>query len=140
MIKFTTWRPDTCECEFEYEWDDAEAEDNRTHTLKRVIKQCESHNGLIIGGNVYENVLKENQTKNKALGEFMEKVPRLKKQVMNEDGTNSFKLNPSIKYVWEFTGKDDKRELNIKFEGTNFSLIEKDLVDLSKFDKKVNLS
>ena len=46
MIKITTWRPDTCECEIEYSWDDTVPQDQRVYTAHQINRACPAHQAI----------------------------------------------------------------------------------------------
>lgn len=77
MIQKTLWSPDTCECQIEYQWDDAVAQEDRVHTVSRVLKACPIHDHHADIDAHYEDVLKENQSKNKAIGLLVKTLPKL---------------------------------------------------------------
>ena len=75
-IQRTLWSRDTCDptgenkfsCQIEYEWDDTVPQDQRTHTVSQIIKTCPIHQHHIDKVAHYQDVLDENQSKNKAIG------------------------------------------------------------------------
>ena len=75
-IQTTRWSPDTCKCEIEYTWDDTVPQDQRVHTMKSVRK-CIVHD-LVSEAKAYQNVLDENQSKNKAIGQLVFDYPQFK--------------------------------------------------------------
>lgn len=139
MIQTTRWKPDTCQCEFEYEWDDSVPEDQRVHTFSNALSQCDLHKGLPQDATLYDNVLKENQTKNLVLGDVLEKVPRLKKEKTNDDGSTVEVLDPTVKYKWSFEGADDQRKLVVDLEGANLTPEEKTEIATVAHDKEVEV-
>ncbi len=85
MIRLTTWRPDTCDCEVVYSWDDALPAEERIHTAHAVNKACEAH----VGGveDIHASVLEENQRKNKTLAAIASSFPNeLRKPILDEKG------------------------------------------------------
>ena len=76
MIKRTRWGPDTCGCVVEYAWDNAVAESVRTHTFSQIVSRCPIHEALSLDGeSLYDQLLSENQTKNRALDSIIEILP-----------------------------------------------------------------
>lgn len=116
MLKTTTWKPDTCECEIEYEWDDSVPQEQRTHTIKKVNKMCIHHQGKP-DNECFEVVKDENTTKNRFLGVVLE-IPELRKEVIDNDGNISYELKSGLKYDWSF---DSKRKLQGKIIGLSIS-------------------
>jgi hypothetical protein len=113
MIKITTWRPDTCECEIEYEWDDTLNENVRVHKIHEILKACPVHQNLKKDKH-WGIVLDENTRKNKFLGEVL-KDPNLREETFDGDGNSTgYKLKKGLKYVWSF---DDKRVLRAEIIG-----------------------
>lgn len=102
---------DTCKCIGTF-WFDRHSEQRLPNYFKhpKHFNKCSEHAGLS-DDVLLDHVVKENQTKNRALAALLEKVPRLKKQKTNEDGTVVESLDPSV--LWSFSGKDDKRQLQI---------------------------
>lgn len=97
MLKVTRWSPDTCGCILEYEWDEALEGSDRVHTFKKVVKLCPEHKRLgFQGAATYDQVLSENQGKNRAWGLIM--------QELNLPHTD---IN---KYIWFF---DESRQLQV---------------------------
>lgn len=74
MRHTTTWSPDTCGCVIEYDWDTDTSEDERVHTVSKIVKECPLHKGLDIKTH-YVTVLEENTRKNLAVGEIRETHP-----------------------------------------------------------------
>lgn len=95
MKKTTRWSPDTCDCVFEYEWDSSLEENERTHTLKKVVQMCGYHKNLETT-KAYEEVVSENTRKNKVFG----MVAQIKKDILSDD------------YSWSF---DKDRKLVVNF-------------------------
>ena len=72
--KITKWYPDTCGCEINIIWNDTDP--NVIHEHK-IINACSRHIGL-----TGDNVLAENQKKNRNINKVIEVVPEnLRKQV-----------------------------------------------------------
>lgn len=76
MIKHTTWTPDTCGCELVYSWDSTTSEQNRVHTPVS-SKPCAIHGHLKDVPTHHTAIIKENQSKNQAIEEACQAVPRL---------------------------------------------------------------
>lgn len=102
MIKVTSWRPDTCECEIEYQWDTNDPQDTRTHTLKSIIS-CTIHRAIVGSQNQYSEVIRENQDKNKTLALIAESVSRLSNSVIDDMGIQrGFQLKREYIDAWSF--------------------------------------
>ena len=107
MKQTTRWSPDTCGCVLEYEWDDAQDENVRSHSFLAVIAKCPAHESLS-GVALYNQVLNENQRKNRVFAKAQE-------------------TNPSITlddYVWSF---NKSRTLEVSFLGKMTGAQKKDL-------------
>lgn len=76
MKRITRWSPDTCGCILEYEWDDAQDENTRTHSFKRIIKTCPEH-AVLAGKPHYDQVLSENTRKNIGLNIIQKNHPEV---------------------------------------------------------------
>lgn len=76
-IQKTTWSPDTCKCTLEYEWDDAVPQELRTHTIANVVKACPIHDHHTDKIAHYDDVMAENQSKNKAIGLLCKTIGKL---------------------------------------------------------------
>ena len=120
-IKTTQWSPDTCGCQFEYEWDDAESEDTRQHTFKRVTKECASHAHL--QGNskrdMYDSSLEENRRKNGTIGELLDKATADFGETDPESG--SIVLKKGITVTWDWTGTSPNRIMTLTVTGVTLS-------------------
>lgn len=113
MKKVTTWRPDTCDCEIEYEWDTDDNQTNRVHTFKQANKKCQFH--VSVNGNAHWNqVLDENQTKNKVEALVLENFSELIEEVINSAGDKIKRLKPAVQYKWSF---NQNRKLEVDFTG-----------------------
>lgn len=136
-IKVTRWTPDTCGCTLEYEWDDEDPNDTRVHTFSALKRKCGSHVGISDEAQVYDHVLKENQTKNNVYRHLLENVPRLK--ITHPDGAEE--LDPSVEFDWSFEGKDHDRQLVVNLKGAKLTIDEQDALDvkLAQLDKSVSL-
>lgn len=122
FMKHTTrWSPDTCDCVLEYEWDDVVPESERTHTPTSVVNTCSAHTSLSGVAGKYNQVLSENQTKNKAIDEIIQNFPEVRKEVTDKDGTR-FELKDEIECKWSF---DENRKLGLDFEGVVLSAAKK---------------
>lgn len=109
MKRTTQWSPDTCGCILEYEWDDAQNENTRTHTFKKIVKLCERHK-MLSGTKAYDQLMSENTRKNRVLGE----AQKVYSSITPEDYTWSFDANNKLKV--SFSGKlkaKDKSRLQI---------------------------
>ena len=77
-IQRTIWSPDTCGCRIEYSWDDSIPQEERVHSVSKIIKACQHHESHPNKEIHYEDVMAENQSKNKAIGKLIENYPELK--------------------------------------------------------------
>src|SRR3990167_10921300 len=103
MIKTTTWRHDTCDCEIEYEWDDTLSADDRMHRAKKINKACAEHANLDIDKYEHFNaVLRENRGKNRMLAAILEEFPQITEEKTNDDGSKYKELKKDHKYEWSF--------------------------------------
>ena len=118
-MKKTLWKPDTCDCEIEYEWDDSVPENQRTHSVSRIIKQCPIHKELATSEKCFGAVLEENIRKNSFLKEIMDNISEVVEETTSADGKTFKKLKDGLEYNWSF---DSARNL---------------VVDLSKFEEQL---
>jgi len=77
-MQTTRWKPDTCGCTVEYTWDDTVPQETRTHQCKTVTR-CPAHAHLDTLTS-YDEVGKENKSKNQAIGLLVKEHPDLKPQ------------------------------------------------------------
>lgn len=81
MIRYTQWRPDTCDCIFVYEWDDEQSEDHRVHTLKELRHRCtEPLHQTPLPIDLFNMVLMENRLKNSVLTVAQQILPTIQEQ------------------------------------------------------------
>lgn len=113
MIKTTTWRPDTCDCELEYSWDDILDENTRTHTISKINKACSYHQ-IADKDKHYNIVLDENQRKNNLLGKILKNVPTAVDEIIQDDGSTTKQLKKGRQYKWSF---DANRKLIVDLVG-----------------------
>lgn len=106
-IQRTQWHPDTCECILEYEWDDTESIEQRTHSLKNVVKACEFHKSHP-APELYKRVHHENTSKNKAFGHIANELST--HVTSDEHGNKSFKDGHVPSYEFD---KDRKLHITI---------------------------
>jgi hypothetical protein len=120
VIKTTRWNPDTCGCQFEYEWDDAVAEDTRTHTFKRVTQECVSHAHLT--GNskrdMYDSSLEENRRKNGTIAELLARAG-VDFADIQQDG--SFQWKKGINVSWTWSGTSPNRVMTLTVTGVTLT-------------------
>lgn len=109
-IQTTTWSPDTCECVIEYQWDDTISQEERVHTPSNIVKTCPVHSALPDKEKKYTEVLKENQTKNKAVGIILEGNP----QIGTED--ISFSYDPDRTLRLKVNGLDTTKKKSVETE------------------------
>ena len=133
MIKITTWKPDTCGCVLEYEWDDTQPENARVHTFRGANIKC-THHQYLVDNTHWNQVLDENQTKNKIHGLLLENFPNLVDIVTEKNGEIVKKFKPNIEYKWAF---DINRKLEVEIIGGSIADKTK-LKDLS--DTKIGLN
>lgn len=77
MIQKTLWSPDTCGCQIEYQWDDSVPQDQRVHSVGTIVKACPVHQHHTNKEAHYQDVLDENQSKNKAIGLLLKTFKKL---------------------------------------------------------------
>ena len=122
-IQKTLWRPDTCDCKIEYQWDDTVPPDQRTHTVSSIVKACPIHSHHTDIATHYDDVLGENQSKNKAIGLLIKTFEKL------DGGQNEIK--------WRF-----EADRSIVLSHPLLTQVDKDMVNaLPKLDiiKKVKV-
>lgn len=95
MLKQTQWSPDTCKCVLIYEWDTDTKEADRVHTPVSGTP-CAAHAEYTDTTEHHAAVLKENQTKNQAIEEACQAVPRLLPEHFTFSFDKTRKLNLSI--------------------------------------------
>lgn len=115
MKKITKWKPDTCECEIFYEWDDQDSEDNRQHVVTETVP-CAAHQPEVIstrklGGRalagkerheaVFNDVLGENQKKNRVLAELLEDDD-IGEAATTSDGAPHRRFKNGVEPTWSF--------------------------------------
>lgn len=105
MLRTTRWSPDTCGCILEFEWDDAQDENTRVHSYKKVVKLCAEHDKLGFKDKPdYDQVMSENTRKNTVWG-------MVKTQLNLSDSDLE-------KYLWWFDGT---RILQVSLLGINLT-------------------
>lgn len=82
MIKSQIWRPDTCGCEIEQEYD--YSTQTPTFVSGKHLKRCDVH-----PSHKYDDILNENQKKNKVLYEILSNYTEIQK--VNDNGSIVFK-------------------------------------------------
>jgi hypothetical protein len=112
MIQVTRWKPDTCGCVIDYEWDDSLPLEEREIQVKSVVK-CDEHKSNT-KQETFDNVLDENQSKNKTYGKIIEEFPELVVEKVTEQGDISKDLKPEISFDWSF---DENRNLEVDVKG-----------------------
>lgn len=104
-MKSTRWSPDTCGCAVTFTWDDSANEEKRVHAFDRAETVCAEHEGLA-PEDVYEAILAENQSKNRALGQIAAQFPNQTVTTIQPDGTLGEAWKPGCEPSWDF-GKPD---------------------------------
>lgn len=112
-IQTTRWSPDTCKCVLEYDWDSSVPDNERVHTVARVIHACEFHQGKTKEKH-FEDVLAENQGKNKMHAKILESGSSAVEEVEQEDGTMVKKFKKGKEFKWSF---DANRNLEVDLVG-----------------------
>lgn len=87
--QITRWSPDTCDCVIEYAWDDSISENDREHSIHKVINKCQHHLESKDEESHFRVILTENSKKNIAINKIMEKFPNLTK--VDQEGNISLK-------------------------------------------------
>lgn len=108
-LKTTRWRPDTCGCEVEYQWDDSVPQDQRTHALSRVVKQCANHQGT--PAQVFSAVVDENPRKNSVLARAQVALPSQFDAAGNFLGTWSYDAARVLRIVTVGLTGNQKRDM-----------------------------
>lgn len=106
MINVTTWSPDTCDCKIEYEWDTEVVQEDRVHTVSRILNVCDAHKDLADDTVKFDQVTDENQRKNFFHKEIMD-LPGVTEDVKQPDGSTKKLLKQGLEYKWSFD-KDRK--------------------------------
>ena len=76
-LQKTLWSPDTCGCQIEYSWDDTVPQEQRTHSVSKILKACPIHSHHPDKESHYQDILDENQSKNKAIGLLIKTFAKL---------------------------------------------------------------
>lgn len=134
MLQKTTWRPDTCGCVLEYEWDDAVSENERTHAISKVVHACEFHKDKPNKEKHFEDVLAENQGKNRMHAKILNSGSSAVEEVTQEDGSVVKKLKAGKEFRWSF---DANRNLEVDLVG--FTTGEKNHIKSINDDLKVKI-
>jgi hypothetical protein len=130
-MNITSWRPDTCGCEIQYSWD-PNLEDNRVHTPHEIVKKCSVHTDKNGVEELYNQVLGENVTKNKALDELIKLDNKFGKA-----SDNGELIPDDSKVKWSF---NEARELVLELK-ENTSISKKDIQDslVLKLNKTIHI-
>jgi len=123
MKQYTTWRPDTCDCELTYEWDDSLPLNKRTHAIHTINKSCLAHSALSVKTEHYDKVIEENKRKNILYGKILDNIPSAVNEKVNDDGTITKTLKLNKEYKWSF---DNDRVLVVELIG--FTNAEKNII------------
>ena len=76
MINTTTWGPDTCKCVIQYSWDSSVPQNERKHTISKIVSACQFHQGQPAADH-FLAVVAENTNKNKAVNIIVANNPEL---------------------------------------------------------------
>jgi len=102
MVTNTTrYSPDHCDCVLEYDWDSTLSEDQRVHTLNRIVKACPIHQQLATDQDRYNCVLEENPRKNIAQQLILDSGPTQISNIVN--GVKVLKDGLSFQLTWSGT-------------------------------------
>lgn len=125
MIKITTWKPDTCECEIHYQWDDSVPEDQRVHVpidsftdsqgKIRQTKKCQHHNKHDLH-TAHAKILEENQGKNFARQHILDSLPEVADVKTDADGNQVKEFKKGNEFSFSF---DENRQLQVEVKGLN---------------------
>lgn len=96
-MRTTRWSPDTCGCVLEYDWDDAVADDQRTHTYARHVIICVIHAAVSGGSNRYDAVIEENASRMKVLDYIQANFPVLATRIANQGIESIIGFSPDIR-------------------------------------------
>ena len=109
-IQRTRWQPDTCNCIIDYEWDDTVAQGQRVHAAAIIIRQCPAHAHHSDKHQMYDDLLSENTSKNRAIGQILETHPELN----GKEGAVKWRFNQDRSIVIELPEeiKSSKQVLN----------------------------
>lgn len=93
--QITRWSPDTCGCVVEYEWDDAVAQNARTHSIANVVQRCARHQHVAFDAAVdhFAQLVDENPRKNKLIVRLKTQFPAVFDADGNFLGSYSFDAN-----------------------------------------------
>lgn len=103
------WKPDTCRCALEY------AGSNIPDNIVRTVRVCPDHGGLS-GKELATAILAENQSKNLVHSELL-KDATLTHTRLTDDGQSVVEFAAGVEYVWQFTGSDAARTLQVAVVG-----------------------
>lgn len=109
MIRYTTWRPDTCSCAIEYAWDTDDPPNARQHTPVRIVAQCSEHAEAVTPQDLLDDLQDENPRVNRAKARLLQAFPA--KLGMTDD-SGKVVLDPSS-YSYAITGKRGSRVLTL---------------------------
>jgi hypothetical protein len=136
MIKYTLWSPDTCGCQIEYSWDDSVDAKDRVHTCVSIRKKCEHHAYLMDKHKHHNEILKENQMKNKVITKITESIPSIYEEI-EIDGAKHKRLKKDKNILWYF---DNARKLCLTLEGfsNDEKQITKNIMDID-YTNQINI-
>ena len=66
-IQINEWRPDTCTCIIEFQFEDALPQEQRIHTVHRIVTRGKEHETVLTAEVLYQATLDENRRKNGTL-------------------------------------------------------------------------
>lgn len=115
----TTWTPDTCSC---VHVQDDDGGGGVAHV--KTLNVCAAHLGLV-GLPSFSQCLKENQAKNNLRQLAAQSVVKLRKAIINPDGSTTIDLADSVDYRWSFTGVGLARAMTAQFVGVTLTNAEK---------------
>lgn len=126
VMNTTTWSPDTCDCIVEYNWDSETTNENRVHTLNRIVRKCTAHSTLN-DIQTYNALTEENPRKNKSFLEILNNAPSGLYDIdVNNPDVRHFKKGINLRCEW--SGTAPNRVLHIYIEGYTLTQPQKNII------------
>jgi hypothetical protein len=135
-IRTTRWSPDTCDtppCIIEYTWDDTVNQNQRTHTVSKVLNKCTAHSAIADSTQHYNVLTEENPRKNNGLQLVIDNAPLA---FVNVDPVSGVKtLKDGLNLSFTVAGTQPNRVFTLIFTGTTLTQAQKDGVQ-SRLDTR----